>query len=119
MFQVCDYDMRILSVDPRYPGGVPEADVWSVSTEKDELERCYRNGSKHVLLADSNYPIEPWIITPFELDSSSTEQQFNFNRRHTMARSRFRKCLSILHEKFEILQNARYPGTANFMLQIS
>ncbi|KAJ6630502.1 putative nuclease HARBI1 [Pseudolycoriella hygida] len=72
---VCDYDMRILSVDPRYPGGVPDTDIWSVSTERDELERIYRNGDKHVLLAHSGYPLEPWLITPFVLDESSTQQQ--------------------------------------------
>lgn len=109
-FQICDYDMRILSVDPRYPGGVPATDIWSVSTEKDELERCYRNGVKHVLLADSDFPIEPWLITPFILDASSTHQQINFNRKHALASRRILKCLTILQERFEILQSARYPA---------
>lgn len=102
--------MRILSVDPRYPGGVPSSDIWSVSAEKDELERCYRNGTKNVLLSDSDYPIEPWLITPFKLDDSSTYQQINFNRKHALARSQFLKCLTILQQKFGILQSARYPA---------
>lgn len=102
--------MRILSVDPRYPGGVPATDIWSVSTEKDELERCHRNGNNHTLLANSDYALEPWLITPFHLDDSSTHQQINFNRKHALATSRISKCLKILQERFEILQSARYPA---------
>lgn len=102
--------MRILSVDPRYPGGVPATDIWSVSTEKDELERCYRDGTRHALLAYSDYPLQPWLITPFQLDASSRPEQHNFNQRHAMATRRITKCLTILQERFEILQSARYPA---------
>lgn len=102
--------MKILSVDPRYPGGVPATDIWSVSAEKDELEQCYRNGTRHVLLANSHYPIEPWLITPFPLTTHLTIEQMNFNRKHALAHSRILKCLSILQDKFEILQISRYPA---------
>lgn len=107
---MCDYDLRILSVDPRYPGGVSATDIWSVSTEKDELERCNRNGEKQVLLANSNYPLEPWLITPFPLVASSTHNQINFNQKHALASRRILKCLTILQDRFEILQSARYPA---------
>lgn len=102
--------MRILSVDPRYPGGVSATDIWSVSTEKDELERCHRVGTKQILLANSNYPLEPWLITPFVLDASSTQKQINFNQKHSKASKRISKCLTILQDRFEILQSARYPA---------
>ncbi|KAG4066282.1 hypothetical protein HA402_000506 [Bradysia odoriphaga] len=105
---VCDYDTKILSVDPRYPGGVPATDIWSVSTEKDELERCYRNGSKHILLGGPDYTLEPWLITPFLPDALLTKERINFNHKHAQAHKRILKCLSILQDRFEILQSSRY-----------
>lgn len=89
---------------------MPAADIWSVSTEKDELERCYRDGNKHILLGGSDYTLEPWLITPFLLDASSTSEQINFNEKHAQVQRRILKGLSIFQDKFEVLQSSRYPA---------
>lgn len=88
---------------------IQACDIWSVSTEKDELERAYRNGTKNILLAGSDYPLEPWLITPYPWNAYVTDKQMNFNRKHALARARMSKCLNILQNKFEVLQVARYP----------
>ncbi|KAJ8975632.1 hypothetical protein NQ317_015319 [Molorchus minor] len=63
--EVCDYDLKILSINACYAGASHDAFIWSQSVIKEEMERCYRNGDTATwLIGDSGYPQQPWLMTP-------------------------------------------------------
>ena len=45
LFQICTYDLRILNVNPRYPGAAHDSFIWRNSAISEEMERRYNEGN--------------------------------------------------------------------------
>lgn len=103
--QVCNYDLKILSVNARYPGSTHDSGIWAVSADRRKMEKDYINGKRNtVLLGDSGYPLEPWLITPFR---NPNPQQARFNHIHAKARNPIERCNGVLKGTFRCLLGER------------
>ncbi|XP_066582771.1 putative nuclease HARBI1 [Prorops nasuta] len=62
---VCDYDLNILSINPRYGGAAHDAFIWNHSIICEHLETQHNMGNHNIwLIGDSGYPQQPWLMTP-------------------------------------------------------
>jgi hypothetical protein len=62
-----DSDLKILSVNARYPASVHDSAVYMMSAVKRVLHQRYADGDRSTwLLGDSGYPLEPYLLTRIE-----------------------------------------------------
>ncbi|KAJ8946645.1 hypothetical protein NQ314_008817 [Rhamnusium bicolor] len=62
---VCGGDLKILAINPRYPGSVHYSAIWSTSIIRTHLMENFLNGDHSSwLVGDSGYPLEPWLMNP-------------------------------------------------------
>lgn len=59
-----------------------------------------------VLLGDSGYPLEPWVITPFRSTTENSNESF-FNAQHSKGRSIIERTFGLLKARFRCLLAAR------------
>lgn len=75
---VTTFDHKILAVNARFPGSVHDAAVWQLSTTRATLLTNFTSGRPiGILLADREYPCEPWLLTPIERETSASIQAYN------------------------------------------
>lgn len=74
-----DSDRKIININARFPGSVNDAAIWMTSGAKRIMQRQYvRNGTADHLLGDSGYPLEPWLMVPFDNPpENSPQKRFN------------------------------------------
>lgn len=118
---VVDARMRILSVNARYPGSTHDSLIWRSSLVNSNLRKmANRMGRnfKYFLLADHGYPLQPWILKPY--DSPSTWTQINYNIRHRQLRSLIERVLGLLKARFRCClkeRKLRYdPLTSGYII---
>lgn len=102
--QICDHNMIIRSVDACRPGSSHDSFIWQLSIAKQFLLAKYNNGDRNSwLLADSGYPLEPYLLTPFRnVTAGSVEHRFN--KKHTLARNVVERTIGNLKSRFRCLQ---------------
>nr|XP_054919808.1 putative nuclease HARBI1 [Dermacentor andersoni] len=105
---VCDSDLRVLQVDPRFPGSCHDAHVWRYAS----LRRRIASGRIAVqdgeyLLGDSAYPLEPWLLTPAPGHPAPHTPEGRYNAAHTSARSAVERCIGVMKSRFRCLQRHR------------
>ncbi|XP_071439217.1 putative nuclease HARBI1 [Hetaerina americana] len=99
---ICSCDMEFLSINARYPGSVHESFVWRQSAVREEMLRLWDTGETSWLIGDSEYPLEPWILTPIANASEDTaEGSYNQSLRQTMAC--VKNAVSVLKKTFMCL----------------
>nr|XP_054923959.1 putative nuclease HARBI1 [Dermacentor andersoni]XP_054926116.1 putative nuclease HARBI1 [Dermacentor andersoni] len=108
VFQVCDSDLRVLHVDPRFAGSCHDAHVWRYAS----LRRRIASGRIAVqdgeyLLGDSAYPLEPWLLTPAPGHPAPHTPEGRYNAAHTSARSAVERCIGVMKSRFRCLQRHR------------
>lgn len=104
LFQICDYDLKILSVVSRFPGSTHDAAIWHVSDDRAAMERAHRNGDKNSwLLGDSGYPLQPWLLTPYS--NPTGHAQNKFNEHHISTRNVIERCNGVLKTRFRCLSS--------------
>nr|XP_037289511.1 putative nuclease HARBI1 [Rhipicephalus microplus] len=59
---VCNARLRILVVDPRFPGSCHDSWVWEHNPLRSRLAAQLQPGE--YLLGDAGYPLEPWLLVP-------------------------------------------------------
>lgn len=74
--------LSLTSIDARHGGGGSKHDSfgWAQSKANRYLESEYDEGllRDYYLLGDIEYPLDPWIITPYELAApNSSEEKYN------------------------------------------
>ncbi|XP_046403064.1 putative nuclease HARBI1 [Ischnura elegans] len=85
---VVSSDLQFLSVNSRYPGSVHKSFIWQYSLIKEEMKRLWDSGETSWLIGNSDYPLEPWLLTPVaEATEGSPEWRFNNSLEHS------RKCV--------------------------
>ncbi|KAM7306977.1 hypothetical protein ISCGN_010613 [Ixodes scapularis] len=62
--EVCNADCRVMSIDPRYPGSVHNSFAWCYSWLRSNFEQGRLIDDGRLVLGDSGYALEPWLITP-------------------------------------------------------
>ncbi|KAJ8935564.1 hypothetical protein NQ314_012730 [Rhamnusium bicolor] len=60
MAHICDYNLKIISINACHAGVTQYAFIWNQSAVKEEMERCFRSGDTATwLFGDSGYPQQP------------------------------------------------------------
>ncbi|KAJ8974307.1 hypothetical protein NQ317_009547 [Molorchus minor] len=104
---VCDYNLRILNINPQFPGSTHDSYIWRMSQVQAELERCFNNGDHNSwLLGDSGYPQQPWLMTPILHPIAGTPEE-QYNNSHASARNCIERCFGVLKGKFRCLLGER------------
>ncbi|KAH7950912.1 hypothetical protein HPB52_003120 [Rhipicephalus sanguineus] len=102
--EVCDSDMKILSIDPRFAGSCHDGHVWRNSG----LRKRFMSGRIVVrdgefLLGDA-YPLEPWLLTPVPGHPDEDTPEGVYNKEHAALRSTVERCIGLLKSRFRCLQ---------------
>ncbi|XP_018377454.1 PREDICTED: putative nuclease HARBI1 [Trachymyrmex cornetzi] len=77
---VCDWRLKILNINARYPGSTHDTYIWNNSNLKVGMERINRQwpNMTFFLLGDSGYPLRPWLLTPIiNAEVNSPEERYN------------------------------------------
>ncbi|KAL0829639.1 hypothetical protein ABMA28_003145 [Loxostege sticticalis] len=61
---ICDYDLRITSVNAVFGGASHDSHIWSASHVRTCMQGLHEIGEQVWLLGDSGYPQRPWLMTP-------------------------------------------------------
>ncbi|XP_065310694.1 putative nuclease HARBI1 [Dermacentor albipictus] len=104
---VCDSNMRVLAIDPRFAGSCHDAYVWRGSALRSifaDTEIVHRG---EFLLGDSAYPLEPWLITPVPGHPALSSPEGRFNQAHASMRSVVERCIGLMKSRFRCLQRYR------------
>lgn len=75
------------------------------------LDRCNRNlnllGNHNTwLIGDSGYPLQPWLMTPFNNPQRNTPES-RYNEAHVQARNCIERCNGVLKSRFRCLLKER------------
>lgn len=100
---VCDDNLRFLDVVAGWPGSVHDARVFRNSPLSQLLEDGNIHEEQH-LLGDSAYPLTPYLMVSFRDNGHITEDQGNYNTRHSSARMAIERAFGLLKGKFRRLQ---------------
>ena len=103
---VCGANMLFYYVSANWPGSVHDARVLRNSTLAQRMENGWRPFPQAVILGDSAYPLQEWLIPPLHGNPQGQEQA-EFNRRHRSTRRLIENALGILKEKFPCLKHLR------------
>ncbi|KAG4072230.1 hypothetical protein HA402_005952 [Bradysia odoriphaga] len=105
---VCDIRMRFLSVNARYPGSTHDSLIWRASLVNSTLRTmCNASGSdwRYFMLADNGYPLQPWLLKPYETPNTTAAKQYN--QRHRQLRSLVERAIGLLKARFRCLLSER------------
>ncbi|XP_042900078.1 putative nuclease HARBI1 [Parasteatoda tepidariorum] len=96
---VCDKDLKISNVVARWPGSVHDAYIWAAC----ELRRVLTSGTDY-LIGDAGYPLEPWLLKPYDTPTTAIEE--NFNKKLRSLRSSVERCNGVLKSRFRCLHKS-------------
>ncbi|XP_017482190.1 PREDICTED: putative nuclease HARBI1 [Rhagoletis zephyria] len=100
---ICDYQMMTKAVDARRPGSCHDSLIWRVSKSHTYFSQSYENGERgDRLLGDADYPLQPYLLTPYR-DPQPGTVQYRFNQRHASARNIIERTIGILKSRFKCL----------------
>lgn len=105
---VVDVRLRILNVNARYPGSTHDALVWRSSLANSCLKRMADQAGrnwKYYLIGDHGYPLQPWLLKPY--DSPRTWAEVVFNIKLRKLRSLVERVIGLLKARFRCLLNER------------
>ncbi|KAI4468135.1 hypothetical protein MML48_2g00002635 [Holotrichia oblita] len=103
---VCDAQKKILNMNARFPGSVHDSAIWTSSTVRNILNNQFAAGQENYLFGDSGYPLEPWLLTPFN-NPQEGEPEARFNNHLSMARIKVEHTIGILKSRFRCLLGHR------------
>ncbi|KAM7300826.1 hypothetical protein ISCGN_016411 [Ixodes scapularis] len=118
--EVCNADCRVMSIEPRYPGSVYNSFAWRYSWLRSNFEQGRLIDDGRLLLGDSGYALEPWLITPVPGFHATSTACGRFNKAHSSIRSIVERCIGLLKSRFQYLQRHRtlyyHPTTATVII---
>jgi hypothetical protein len=100
----CNAKEIFTSIDAWWPGSVHDSRIWTNSEIREQFSRRNNNA---VLLGDSGYGLEPWLLTPFR--NPANDEQQAFNRLFKRERVIIERCLGQVKRRFPILQYTGCP----------
>ncbi|XP_034073100.1 putative nuclease HARBI1 [Gymnodraco acuticeps] len=99
---VGDADLAITNCVARWPGSVHDARIFRESRLFTEFQTNRPDG---VILADSAYPLLPWVMTPFPM--ANTPSQMRYNIAHGRTRCAIERLNGVLKRRFACLNYLR------------
>lgn len=97
----------LLNINARYPGATHDSAIWETSSIHRHLKNKYRNGRRNCyLLGDSGYPLQPWLIIPFE-DALPNTREIEFNNCLIRCRNVAETGFGVLKARFRCLRKDR------------
>ncbi|XP_017486750.1 PREDICTED: putative nuclease HARBI1 [Rhagoletis zephyria] len=102
---ICDDELIIRHINTRFPGSCLGCEVWTSSPPRIKLINEHTSGETKWLLGDSEYPLEPWLLTPI-LDAK-TENEEVYNTLHLEAIYTISKTFATLRSHFRCLSRGR------------
>ncbi|XP_046387259.1 putative nuclease HARBI1 [Ischnura elegans] len=100
-------DLVILSLNTRFPGTIHDSFIWRQSAIRQEMVGLWDNGNKDsMLLGDSGYPLEPWLMTPI-LDAAEGSSEARYTRAHSQTRNCVERMFGVLKNTFRCLLRHR------------
>lgn len=99
---ICDSRKRFLDVFTGVSGKIHDSRVFSLSHISNNIAEICDNDTYH-LLADSAYPINTFLLTPFKNYGNLTAEQQNYNYRLSRTRVVIENAFGILKQRFRQL----------------
>ncbi|XP_052122515.1 putative nuclease HARBI1 isoform X2 [Frankliniella occidentalis] len=100
---VCDTNLKILTLDARYPGSSHDAWVYQNNPIRAAMQRANQEEDRHCwLLGDSGYPLEPWLMTPLP-DAPRGTPEYNYTKVHCQCRNPVERCIGVLKSRWRCL----------------
>ena len=96
--------MRFLNVNARYPGSTHDSLVWRSSLVNSFLKNLAAISDpnwQYFMLADNGYPLQPWLLKPYDKPNTLAEQLYNV--RHRKLRSLVERAIGLLKARFRCL----------------
>ncbi|XP_066600856.1 putative nuclease HARBI1 [Prorops nasuta] len=115
---ICDWRLKIMNINARYPGSAHDTYIWNNSNVKNAIVHLYRqNPNKNFhLLGDSGYSLRPWMMTPIA-DAAENSPEELYNKKQMRCRSLVEQCKGVLKMRFRCLLKHRVlhysPPTAS------
>ena len=82
--KIVDDKYRIRALNAKHRGRTHDSAIWNMSLVRDHIQGVLAN--KHQwLIGDSGYPLEPWLLVPFDHENGVGERRYN--RHFKQARS--------------------------------
>lgn len=103
---VCDQNMRFTDCFVGWCGSVQESEVLRncpLHCKIQENEQAVFPNDSH-LLAYHNYPLKPWLLTPYQNDGYLSNEQSNYNSILCEARSKIDQTFALLKGRFQRLK---------------
>ncbi|CAL4082538.1 unnamed protein product [Meganyctiphanes norvegica] len=96
---VCDADWRIISYSAKYPGDSDDSFIW----DNSHIRRRFLNEEfgDGLLIGDSGFPLEPFMMVPFQNPATNEEEKFNLSHKKTQVW--VEQCFGILKNRFRCL----------------
>ncbi|KAI4455382.1 hypothetical protein MML48_9g00012114 [Holotrichia oblita] len=95
---VCDPNLKICSIDARWPGSTHDSTIFNASMLRMQMEQEYENC---ILLGDSAYPCRNYLMTPVAHPRNVAENNYNNAQIHT--RNCIERCFGVLKRRFPAL----------------
>ncbi|XP_050507518.1 putative nuclease HARBI1 [Diabrotica virgifera virgifera] len=103
---VVDSKYNILNMNARFPGSTHDSAIWQASNIKTIMENLYIGGANYFLIGDSGYPLQPFLLTPFENPQENTPES-NYNYHFIRSRNVVEKLNGVLKSRFRCLLKHR------------
>lgn len=105
---VCDANLKILSLNVNFPGSSHDSFIWRNSQLRQFVHQQYfmNNFRGTWLIGDSGYPLEPFLMTPFQNAAPGTPEA-RYNAAFGLARNCIERCIGVLKSRFRCLLRER------------
>jgi len=113
---VCGPNLEFLCCSARYPGSVHDSRVLRNSLLFDLFEHGWRPFPSAVILGDSGYPCNEWLIPPVR--ATQTQAEENFNRAHKSTRCAIERAFGCLKQRFSCLETTLRVKSPEFACEI-
>lgn len=115
---ICDWRLKIMHINARYPGSTHDSFIWNNSNAKNFMVNLYRGypHKNYHLLGDSGYSLRPWMLTPV-MGAVENSPEAEYNRKQMRCRSLIEQCNGLIKMRFRCLLKHRVlhysPPTAS------
>ncbi|KAK3926724.1 Putative nuclease [Frankliniella fusca] len=115
----CDRRLYVLNVLARYPGATNDSSIYGQSAVRRRMIELQRH-VPCLLLGDSGFPQEPWLMTPYARQEEPEEDapEARYNADHCSDRNAVERVIGVMKGKWRAINDERvlhyYPVRDNY-----